>query len=577
MSKRKSVARYYPQPKCKPVSRRNMLKGSAAISALGITGCGGASSDNFAPTPIVTTPPTTPPVNPAAGSGVHPIFGADTMTRQNNSIEIRTAAAQAQAATSYGTQENNGDEGLYADYRASFSKGMPHNSLGEVDADAFETFLAAMETGQQTQLEAVPMGGTRKLVNPLAAYRYELVGLDSHKTFIRPAPAFESLETAAEMGELYWKALCRDVPFRHFGNNALIQAAIADLNGFSETVGPKSNGSVTSSTIFRGNTPGDLVGPYISQLLLKDIPYGNHTIEQTYPVPAAGDDYMTDVPSWLSIQNGTDPTPLTKSAPRYISDARALGEYVHLDYSYQAYLNAALILLAVPGSSDYDNIYNTSSTMEAFVTLGGPDVLDLVAKAGNLALSGAWYQKWLVHRRLRPEVYGGRLHHQITGAKDYGLPDELVNSDAVAQVFANRGSYLLPMAYPEGSPTHPSYPAGHASIAGACATVLKAFFEEDVHIPNPVITTADGSALQSYSGSLTIGGEINKLASNIALGRDWAGVHYRSDGIDGMLVGEQQAIGLLLDYSRTYREHFNGRTLTKFDGTVITIDNGEIK
>ena len=77
--------------------------------------------------------------------------------------------------------------------------------------------------------------------------------------------------------------------------------------------------------------------------------------------------------------------------------------------------------------------------------------------------------------------------------------------------------------------------------------------------------------------TVTIGGEINKLASNIALGRDWAGVHYRSDGVDGLSVGEQQAIGLLLDYSRTYREQFNGVSLTKFDGTFITIDNGTIK
>lgn len=77
-------------------------------------------------------------------------------------------------------------------------------------------------------------------------------------------------------------------------------------------------------------------------------------------------------------------------------------------------------------------------------------------------------------------------------------------------------------------------------------------------------------------GSLTLGGEINKLANNIALGRDWAGVHYRSDGIDGLLVGEQQAIGLLLDYSRTYRESFDGFTLTKFDGQQITIQDGVI-
>ncbi len=90
------------------------------------------------------------------------------------------------------------------------------------------------------------------------------------------------------------------------------------------------------------------------------------------------------------------------------------------------------------------------------------------------------------------------------------------------------------------------------------------------------MASADGSSLISYSGTLTIGGEVNKLANNIALGRDWAGVHYRSDGTDGLLVGEQQAIGLLLDYSRTYSERFGGFTFTKFNGERITIQNGVI-
>ena len=41
-----------------------------------------------------------------------------------------------------------------------------------------------------------------------------------------------------------------------------------------------------------------------------------------------------------------------------------------------------------------------------------------------------------------------------------------------------------------------------------------------------------------YRGTaLTVGGELNKLASNIALGRDTAGVHWRSDGIEGLKVG----------------------------------------
>ena len=75
---------------------------------------------------------------------------------------------------------------------------------------------------------------------------------------------------------------------------------------------------------------------------------------------------------------------------------------------------------------------------------------------------------------------------------------------------------------------------------------------------------------------LTLGNEVDKLAANIALGRDAAGVHYRSDSMRGLFVGEQQALGLLRDYSRTYNERFDGFIVRKFNGDRVRIANGEI-
>lgn len=66
-------------------------------------------------------------------------------------------------------------------------------------------------------------------------------------------------------------------------------------------------------------------------------------------------------------------------------------------------------------------------------------------------------------------------------------------------------------------------------------------------------------------------GDVNKLASNIALGRDTAGVHWRSDAIAGMKLGEAVAIGILRDVRSTYHEDFQGFSRTTFDGTTITI------
>jgi hypothetical protein len=160
-----------------------------------------------------------------------------------------------------------------------------------------------------------------------------------------------------------------------------------------------------------------------------------------------------------------------------------------------------------------------------------------------------------------------------TGTAQYPLHADVLNSQAVAAVFAKNGSYLLPMAFPEGSPTHPSYGSGHATVAGACVTALKAFFNTDN--PDPMVPTADGLALQLYKGTdvaeITLTGELNKLASNIAQARNIAGVHWRSDAIQAMLLGEAVAISILRDQKRCYNESFAGFTFTKFDGTGITV------
>jgi hypothetical protein len=74
---------------------------------------------------------------------------------------------------------------------------------------------------------------------------------------------------------------------------------------------------------------------------------------------------------------------------------------------------------------------------------------------------------------------------------------------------------------------------------------------------------------------LTLGGEMNKLASNIMLGRDAVGVHYPSDGVEGLRAGEQQAIGVPCEYSRTCNERFDGFDLTRFGGRNVEIANGK--
>jgi hypothetical protein len=187
-------------------------------------------------------------------------------------------------------------------------------------------------------------------------------------------------------------------------------------------------------------------------------------------------------------------------------------------------------------------------------------------------MQAAGYQKWLAHFNLRPDHFGGRIHNHLSGTAQYPINSEILNSTALSTVFSAHGNYLLPQAYPEGCPTTPAYPAGHGTLAGACVTALKAFFKESFVIPQPVQASTDGLSLLPYKGSdLPVGGELDKLAANIALGRGAAGVRYRSDSIEGLKLGEAITISVLSDLRRTYNEDFEGFSLTKFDGTTITV------
>jgi hypothetical protein len=143
----------------------------------------------------------------------------------------------------------------------------------------------------------------------------------------------------------------------------------------------------------------------------------------------------------------------------------------------------------------------------------------------------------------------------------------------------SNGSFFLPMEQNGGSPSHPDSPAGHAFAAGVGVTLLKAVF--DVGTPanprpwpvQPKEAAADGLTLINSPSNLTVLGELNKLAANMADGRDWLGIHSRIGGnMLGLTLGEDVAIRLLNDLGFTYPESsFPGFTLTKFDGTTVLV------
>ncbi len=550
--------------------------------------------------------------------------------------DVRVEAAQLAAERLHLEQMNNNDEVNYParPYVGNYSKSLKHDALGDPDPYTYGTLLRALESRDSADFEEIVLASPTalKLTNPQAGLTFDVEGPDAQEITIPPAPRFDSQEAAHEMGELYWMALARDIPFINYDSNPRIAAAVSSLN----TEFPAFGGMVpvTAQNVFRGIYPGEQVGPYVSQFLVKGnvdprkpagqgrnaadgfISYGSRTIDQRL-FPALWDvDYLTDFAWWLDVQNGVDKRGLDQfdGTKRFIRTLRDGATFVHFDQVIDAFYNAAWILMSEPAGDqlaflagttgrpqidgefpkDQGNPYDPpgtamdSRTQAGFATFGPIHLLQVLGDVLGRALRAVWWQKWGVHRRLRPEEYGGRVHNHITGARTYPLESSIttsLQSGGLAPFFGEANerfpnSYLLPQAYPEGAPTHPAYGAGHATGSGALATMLKAFFDESAPIENPLQASADGLSLVPYTGAdagqMTVGGELNKLAGNISLFRDGAGVHWRSDYTQSVLLGEAVAIRMLQEMSLGFNEKDGFFRLTKLNGQTIQIEDGRV-
>ncbi|MEM7695259.1 MAG: bromoperoxidase [Pseudomonadota bacterium] len=415
---------------------------------------------------------------------------------------------------------------------------------------------------------------------------------------------------------------------------------------------------VGPSTLFRGIGEDPWDTPFLSQFMvmgtslanachLPDRPkerssafiaYGNQRIPQGVRIAKPNKDYMTTWIDYLEVQNGLNKRAFVNDCRgeefvgneyRNMARLRDMATYVHDDALYQAYLNAALILLREGFALDAGIPYHNKSAnplsqdnREPFALFGGPHLLTLVTEVSSRALKAVRLQKFTVHRRLRPEAAGALFHTIYTGYHpdrltphtdafpDTGTSDEAKarkelggtlarytfpqghGSDPVLEQIledvrlhnaekngddpadTGQATWLLPMAFPEGSPMHPAYGAGHATVAGACVTLLKAFFamteREGMGDETPVyLVRGDELALVPDGGvnpddltidllgvsvpeGLTLESELNKLMWNISNARNIAGVHYYTDYVESALLGEAITIGILREQMLTY-------------------------
>ena len=512
--------------------------------------------------------------------------------RLHEMFRKRETAAKAYRDIGAEPQKPNGDETEFPDLRGTFTKSLPHDSTtGLVDPAAFEALYANLSDVQPMPPAFNPF------VDPQAGFAFDTEGPDAQQLALPAPPKFDSDVEIAEIAENYWMALLRDLPYASYATDPLAAAAVADLQKFT------GYENVTAQTLFRGPLEGEAIGPYLSQFLVWDVPYGS----QLTPAKVAfglppNMDYMTTWDNWLAVQNGvTQPQPPVSpyADPHHITSGRDMSQYVHIDELFQAYLNACLILItpAARGGfaalADEGNPYVGADTTKTppvakhmnqtgFGTLGEPNFKTIVAEVATRALKQVWHQKWLVHRRLRPEGWGGRIEAQRRGAVSGMVsPKHLDQLQTVlSKIYEQTGTWLLPQAFPEGSPVHPSYGAGHATVAGACVTVLKALFYEESKLSDlgirPMTIDANGNRVP-YTGSdvgeMTVLSELNKLASNIGLSRNIAGVHWRTDYTESAVLGERIALYFLQEYIHTYHEKtsFHIRTFNRCD---VTIEKG---
>ncbi|MEM1374181.1 MAG: vanadium-dependent haloperoxidase [Pseudomonadota bacterium] len=412
---------------------------------------------------------------------------------------------------------------------------------------------------------------------------------------------------------------------------------------------------------FRGSSPGVDVGPYLSQFLLigndtlagdkvKDgfVAYGAQRIDQRVPAAIKCQDHMQTWEDWLAVQQGYDVNALGKGKnnpdcspgqnfdkdhkPRFIFTPRDLATYVHYDALYQAYLNATLILLGqgtpfdqgfakLSGMRDMFNPVEGSRVAQnagGFALYGGPHILTLVTEVATRALKAVRFQKFNTHLRLRPEALAARMEkHDVLSEHmpttcgaftdmHHALKATLADVRAHNLESCEVETELLPMAFAEGSPMHPTYGAGHATVAGACTTIVKAFFDCGAVLgiketQTPVLGEEPGDGDPCSQGKigffhdisapicyesmnhgkeikdkvpacpLTLEGELNKLAANISIGRNMAGVHYFSDYYDSLRMGEKIAIGMLEEQALCYPTDEFVLSVPTFDGNLVRI------
>ena len=476
-----------------------------------------------------------------------------------------------------------------------FHKGFKHDECGEIiDLDNYKDFVCKLVSGDRIGLDTTIeyASATTQMVDPWSGMGTTYVGAATGAVHLPTPPRAFSNENAADMVYNYLMACVTDLPFKCYDQSCELATVVSMLNKaevreFTKDHGPHfapgQSGQFTKQNVFRGNSTGNTLGPYLSQFFCNRI-ITNATNTQEWgakqelfePRIKYDDDckvlstlsgsqshatYWTfsagqAVSNMDSKSNEAWAGSVARAAAgskdkRYVCNGRDLGSMVRGEPTSQYGYQTALLLqnLGVrfnPGLPAFTHASGNSTAQSHAVAQA------YATSFGNLSRMHAYYWKWFQYRQLRPEAAGLYSHLEKIGIKCYDWPswymgwDQLwckvksLNSDLFdAYPNANKPnvnwgpgvdpcdpvSYTYPGINRGGAPRHPSYPAAHSYIAGTAFTVLKFVYDDTQLLKDVPGYKATGS---NTLGSAFVAADL-EFVDNVQLG-DGVFVVPNSDG-----------------------------------------------
>jgi membrane-associated phospholipid phosphatase len=132
------------------------------------------------------------------------------------------------------------------------------------------------------------------------------------------------------------------------------------------------------------------------------------------------------------------------------------------------------------------------------------------------ALLAAWHYKWIASESCHDGKPRKRVSFRPRPWEFDNRVSVLFNREVDPESRAGDGPRRTVPSPSPGTPRHPSYPSGHSTYSGAASELLSYFFPD-------------------YRE------ELDRLADNAGMARLWAGIHYRSDHINGLRLGRAVA------------------------------------